>query len=133
MILDVVETKSVVSFSSVASCTPVTGSSDSNTMRCFVPRSWMRSPRRTVTAPFPKPTAICERSWDAAKSDIYRLVSARTEASTVSLPPTGNCRRPLLMVRVLRQVGMLVFLTSLSRAHAFSTGSLLRSSFSESV
>lgn len=109
-ILDVVDTNSVVSFSSVASSTPVMGSSDSKTIRCFEPRSWIRSPRITATAPFAKPTAIWERSSSAANAEM------------------GNCLRALPMETVLRQVGMLVFLTSLSSAQTFSTGSLLMSS-----
>lgn len=48
------------------------------------------------------------------------------EAST----PTGNCLRPLYMLMVLKQVGNPVFLTGLSSAQTFSTGSLLRSSCS---
>lgn len=42
---------------------------------------------------------------------------------------TGKCRLPLLMVIVLKQVGTFVFLTSLSSAQAFRTGSLLKSSY----
>lgn len=41
---------------------------------------------------------------------------------------TGNCRRLLLIDTVLKHVGILVFLTSLSSAHTFNTGSLLISS-----
>ena len=41
---------------------------------------------------------------------------------------TGNCRRLLLIDTVLKHVGILVFLTSLSSAHTFNTGSLLMSS-----
>lgn len=70
-ILETVEMKRVVELSWVVNWTPVTGSSDSYTMRCLVPRSWTRSPRMTVTAPFAKPTAICVRSSSAAKADIY--------------------------------------------------------------
>lgn len=42
---------------------------------------------------------------------------------------TGNCLRALLMLTVLRHVGMLVFLTSLSSAHTLSTGSVPISSY----
>ena len=41
---------------------------------------------------------------------------------------TGNCLLALLMLTVLRHVGMLVFLTSLSSAQTLRTGSLLISS-----
>ncbi len=53
-ILAVVAMNSVVSFSSTRSSTPVTGSSDSYTMRCRVPVSCIRSPLISVTAPFAK-------------------------------------------------------------------------------
>lgn len=49
--------------------------------------------------------------------------------SAISQLLTGNCRLPLLIVKVLRQVGMFVFLTNLSNAHAFRIGSLLISSY----
>lgn len=44
---------------------------------------------------------------------------------------TGNCCFPLLIAKVVRQVGILVFFTSLSSAHSLSTGGLLRSSCSK--
>lgn len=89
----------------------------------------------TATAPFAKPTAIWDRSSSVANAEIYSdrshvLVSRNYRVA--QLPQghghTGNCRRPLLIVTVLRQVGMFVFFTSLSKAHALSTGSLLISS-----
>lgn len=89
---------------------PVMGSSDSKTVRCRAPRSWMRSPRTTVTAPLAKPTASWDRSSKAANADI------------------GNCLRPLCTESVLWHRGMPVFFSSLSNAHTFRTGSLDRSS-----
>ena len=93
-ILEVVDTNSVViSFSSTASCTPVTGSSDSNTMRCFVPRSWMKSPRTTTTEPLENPTAICLRSSSAASAEIYSFVSVSEDIPQrciPSLPETAS-------------------------------------------
>lgn len=70
-ILDVVETNStVVSLSSTDNSTPVTGSSDSNTIRCFVPRSWMKSPLIKATEPLENPTAICLRSSSTTSAEI---------------------------------------------------------------
>lgn len=66
----VVEMNKVVRVESTRNSTPVMGSSDSWTMRCLVPRSWIRSPRITVTAPLAKPTASCDRSSVAVKADI---------------------------------------------------------------
>lgn len=43
---------------------------------------------------------------------------------------TGNCFLPLVIARVVKQVGMFVFFTSLSRAQSFKLGALLKSSYS---
>jgi hypothetical protein len=85
---------------------PVIGSSDSKTVRCFAPLSWMRSPLTTVTAPFAKPTASCERSSDAAKAEM------------------GNGLRPFWTSKVEVHFGTPVFLSILSNAQTLSTGSL---------
>ena len=128
---------------SMTNSTPVTGSSDSCTTRCLVPRSCMRSPRMTVTAPLAKPTAIWDRSSSAEKADILKpwLLVFHSEESEESKRPnhdehfigrqqlTGNCFRPLFMFSVLKQVGNPVFFTGLSRAQTFKTGSLLKSSY----
>ena len=70
-ILPVVARYSVV-FCPSRNSTPVIGSSDSNTVLCFAPRSCIRSPRTTVTAPLPNPIASCERLSSTAKADIWR-------------------------------------------------------------
>lgn len=51
--------------------TPVMGSSDSKTVLCFAPRSCMRSPLITVTAPFANPTASWDRFSSIAKAEIW--------------------------------------------------------------
>lgn len=70
---EVVATNSVVSFGSDTNSTPVIGSSDSCTTLCLVPRSCIKSPRMTVTAPLAKPTASWDRSSRAVKADIYKI------------------------------------------------------------
>ena len=95
-------------------------------IRCFVPRSWIKSPRMTVTAPFAKPTATCDKSSVAAKADICDDPSVPYPLQTQpSLPPkpTGNGFFPLFTATVLKHVGIPVFLTGLSSAHTFSSGS----------
>lgn len=108
-ILLVVEMNSVVTLASLNS-RPVIGSSVSSTVRCFVPRSCMKSPRTTVTAPFAKPTATWDRSRKTAKAE------------------TGKGFLPFVTATVQRQRGMPVFLSGRSNAQTFSTGSLGRSS-----
>lgn len=57
------------------------------------------------------------------------LSNFRGAATAQCLGLTGNCLFALLMLTVLRHVGMPVFLTILSRAQAFRTGSALMSSY----
>ena len=89
---------------------PVIGSSDSKTVRCFVPLSWMKSPRTTVTAPFPKPTANCVRSFVTVNAE------------------TGKFLRAFCTVRVQRHFGWPVFLSAWSRYQTFNCGSWTKSS-----
>ncbi|KAA8565982.1 hypothetical protein EYC84_009784 [Monilinia fructicola] len=67
---EVVATYKLMSRSSSRNESPVIGSSDSCTVLCLAPLSWIKSPLMTVTAPFPNPTANCERSSIAVNADI---------------------------------------------------------------
>ena len=88
----------------------VIGSSDSNTVLCFVPRSCIRSPRITVTAPFANPTATWLKSSRATKAEI------------------GNSFLWFCMPIVHKHLGPPVFFSVLSSAHTFNIGSFDRSS-----
>jgi len=106
---------------------PVIGSSDSKTVLCLAPRSCIKSPRITVTAPFPNPTASCERFPSAANAEICH--SQTSEPMVVQEGDhTGNCLRPFCIDKVDKHFGPPVFFSSLSKAHTLSTGSFDRSS-----
>lgn len=106
---------------------PVIGSSDSKTVRCLAPRSCIRSPRTTVTAPFPNPTASCERFSSAANADIYHNQTSEPIVIHKS-NHTGNCLRPFWIDKVDKHLGPPVFFSGLSKAHTLRTGSFDRSS-----
>src|SRR5438034_6994507 len=71
------------------------GSSDSKTVRCFAPRSWIRSPRMTVTEPLANPTASWERSSSTARADIYHTCQTNTIVEEVQTS-YGKLPAPIL-------------------------------------
>lgn len=104
----------------------VTGSSDSKTILCLVPLSWIKSPRTTVTDPLAKLTATWLRSSSATNADT--CFSQLTYSSCMHQGFTGNCLLPFWIPTVHRHFGPPVFFSILSRAQTFRTGSLERSS-----
>ena len=104
---------------------PVIGSCDSKTMRCRAPRSCIKSPRMTVTDPFAKPTAICDKSSKAATADILGgMLTNYPRGHIRGVQLTGNRLLALFTETVDRHRGVPVFFSLVSSAHTFKTGSL---------